>query len=218
MVDTNYGVYYCSSCNFLAHLHCAATAEERDETFVQDLKDTEHVGSTNMPAHEDFIRDESSDLPTYIAKKMKLGEGGIEIAEEIKHFSHEHELKLTDELDINGQCDGCVLPIFSPFYKCTVCTFFLHRSCAELPRKKQHSLHRHPLFLRSRVFWCNVCRCGSKGFKYYCDKCGFNLDVRCSLVPDILKHDGHEHQLISCHSSDRVKCSCCNSSSRYIFI
>ncbi|KAB1227140.1 hypothetical protein CJ030_MR1G027741 [Morella rubra] len=195
-VNTNYRFYYCSSCDFLTHLHCAITVD-RDEKSLWSGIDVS---------------------PYDVVKKMKLGEDGNGIAVEIKHFNHEHELKLTDELDMKEQCDGCVLPIFPPFYSCTICRFFLHKSCAELPRKKQQSHHRHPLILRTRHTWCNACQRISKGFKYSCVECRFNLDVQCSLVPNILKHDGHEHQLICFHSSDRVKCSCCDSSSNIYFV
>jgi len=65
-----------------------------------------------------------------------MGEDKIEMAEEIEHFSHKHDLKITDELLTNNEtCDGCMYPIFPPFYTCAPCGFFLHKSCVELPRK-----------------------------------------------------------------------------------
>jgi hypothetical protein len=67
---------------------------------------------------------------------------------EIEHFTHEHDLKLTDEIQNNEKCDGCALAILPPFYSCGKCSFFLHKSCVELPRKiKRHPLHRHSLTL-----------------------------------------------------------------------
>lgn len=77
-------------------------------TFVLKLKGTERVGSTNMLEHDDAEHDESSDLAPYVAKMMKLVEDETEIVVEIEHFSYAHELKLTDELDINKQCDECL--------------------------------------------------------------------------------------------------------------
>jgi hypothetical protein len=131
-VNTNYMVYYCSTCDFVTHLHCAANNKE----LLWD--DTEPVLDESI---------DSLPLP-YVVKKSKLGEDNIEIAVEIKHFSHEHDLKLIDEqLENEEKCDGCVCPIYPPFYTCTQCTFFLHKSCVELPRKKLHPLHRHPLIL-----------------------------------------------------------------------
>ncbi|XP_041017035.1 uncharacterized protein LOC121259495 [Juglans microcarpa x Juglans regia] len=83
-VDTNYWLYSCSSHDFVAHLHCATREEERDKKFVPNSK-------------EDH-RDKSIDLLPYIVKKTKSEGDGTEIHTEIKHLSHEHDLKLTDEL------------------------------------------------------------------------------------------------------------------------
>ena len=67
-----------------------------------------------------------------------MGEDGTEIAVEIEHFSHKHDLKLIDEEVHNNEekCDGCVRAILPPFYTCVKCNFFLHKSCANLPMKK----------------------------------------------------------------------------------
>ena len=37
-----------------------------------------------------------------------MREDGTKIATEIKHFSHEHDLKLIDEVLNNQKCDGCI--------------------------------------------------------------------------------------------------------------
>ena len=37
-----------------------------------------------------------------------MREDGTKIAIEIKHFSHEHDLKLIDEVLNNQKCDGCI--------------------------------------------------------------------------------------------------------------
>ncbi|KAG6646432.1 hypothetical protein CIPAW_07G008600 [Carya illinoinensis] len=201
-VDMNYWVYCCSSQDFVAHLHCATSNKEKDETFV--------------PKHEE------DDLFPYIVNKTKRGGDGTEIHTEIKHFSHEHDLKLTDGLGIDKKCDGCIRPIFPPFYSCVQCGFFLHKSCVELKSELQHSLHRHPLKLllreKSLNFQCDACRLQCNGFTYCCHKCNFDLDIQCSLIPDILTHPSHEqHQLILASlSKDRI-CSVCGSSGRCNF-
>jgi hypothetical protein len=209
MVNTNYMVYYCSTCDFVTHLHCGANKLLLDETFVPESKDTEPNESTSTLECED----------PYVVKKSKLGEDKVEIAVEIKHFSHEHDLKLIDheKLENDEKCDGCTWPINPPFYTCIPCKFFLHKSCVELPRKKLHPLHRHPLFLFPETpyvikpFGCNACLCGSNGFVYHCEICNFDLDVQCSLMPDIFKHEGHEHRLILFGASNSEKCSSCDS-------
>jgi hypothetical protein len=192
-------VYYCSECNFVAHLDCA-TREGDTEEIKQPLKSEV---------------DEPIDSLAYVVKKMKIGEDKIEIPEQIKHSSHQHDLKLTKELIIlnNKKCDGCMHPIFPhPFYSCARCSFFLHKSCVELPRKKQHPLHPDPLTLDEvfTFFVCNVCGRRCDGFRYYCKKCIFEVDVHCSLISDIFTHDGHEHPLILSRVPNRENCYCCD--------
>ncbi|XP_041017034.1 uncharacterized protein LOC121259494 [Juglans microcarpa x Juglans regia] len=130
-VDTNYWLYCCSSHDFVAHLHCATKKEEIDETFVPNSKQDHNDKSMDL-------------LPAYIVKKTKSEGDGTEIQTEIKHFSHEHDLKLIDGLGIDKKCNGCIRSIFPPFYACAQCEFSLHKSCAELSRELRNSLHRHP--------------------------------------------------------------------------
>ncbi|KAG2685364.1 hypothetical protein I3760_10G122100 [Carya illinoinensis] len=210
-VDTNYRVYYCSNCDFVAHLNCAVDERNRDETFERELQDKDPFESAIVRQSSNL--DEYTDALPYFVKKIKLGEDKTEIAVEIKHFSHEHDLELTEEFEANEKCDACVRHIFPPFYSCAQCRFFLHKSCAELPRKKRHSLHQHPLILLPQAsysggfFQCLACNIPCNGFTYYCGRCGFNLDVQCGSLSDIFIHDGHEHRLIL--SSGYADCSSC---------
>jgi hypothetical protein len=76
----------------------------------------ERIESTSMLKFEDLGLDESIDSLPYVVKKSKQGEDNIEIAVEIKHISHEHDLKLIDEqLKNDEKCDGCIWPISPPF-------------------------------------------------------------------------------------------------------
>ncbi len=79
------------------------------------------------------------DSAIFEVKKHNVGKDGIEIATKIKHFSHVHDLKLIDEVQINQICDGCVRAILPPFYSYGKCSFFFHKSCVELPRKKNYT-------------------------------------------------------------------------------
>ncbi|XP_059436023.1 uncharacterized protein LOC132168943 [Corylus avellana] len=216
-VDTD-RAYYCSKCNFVAHLVCAAREGETEEI-------KKPLESTGILKKEDSELDESIDSLPYAVKKMKIGEDKIEIPEEINHFSHQHDLKLTEELLNNEQCGGCMLPIStspSPqFYSCAQCKFFLHKSCVELPIKKLHPvLHPHLLTLFTKTpypnsgFSCDVCGRSCNGFAYHCKECGFDVDVQCSLISDILKHEGHEHPLILSRAPSSENCSCCDNSGR----
>nr|XP_023911117.1 uncharacterized protein LOC112022720 [Quercus suber] len=207
-VDTHYGLYYCSRCDFATHLDCAM--QNKENINLQEFKDEDEVSELN----------ESVDSTTYKVK-FNMREDGTKIATEIKHFSHEHDLKLIDEVLNNQKCDGCVRAIFPPFYSCVKCSFFLHESCANLPNKKRHPLHQRPLTLLpmkpSMHFWCQACHRSCNGFTYQCEKCWFNLDVQCSMISEILIHPGHEHQLLLSSIPFEQNCNCCASSINPIF-
>uniref|UniRef100_A0A2N9H754 DC1 domain-containing protein n=1 Tax=Fagus sylvatica TaxID=28930 RepID=A0A2N9H754_FAGSY len=97
-VDTDYGLYYCSRCDFVAHLDCAIDSRNREE-----LKDEEST-------------EQSVDSAAYEVKKHNVGKDGTKIATEIKHFSHEHDLKLRDEVQNNKICDRCAtLPLIARY-------------------------------------------------------------------------------------------------------
>jgi hypothetical protein len=65
-VDTDYMVYYCSTCDFVTHLHCAANKKLWGETFVPECHD-ESIDS----------------FSTYVVLKSILGE-----PVKIKYFCH----------------------------------------------------------------------------------------------------------------------------------
>ena len=131
-VDIKYGIYYCSSCDYVAHLDCATNKEGRDERFMRESKDKDPIESTTMMKDEELGLDELC----YTVTKTKVGEDKVEIPIEIKHWFHEHYLELTNKVENYKICDGCIRPIFPPFYSCGQCNFFLYKSCTELPRKK----------------------------------------------------------------------------------
>ena len=131
-----------------------------------------------MLEYEDSSLDEFTKELSYIVKRTE-GEDKIEMAIEIKHFSHEHDLKLIKELENYEICDRCIRFIFPPFYSCAQCNFFLHKSCVELPTKTQHPLHQHPLILwlrRPKLGMCDACLCLSNDITYVCDACNFSLE------------------------------------------
>ena len=180
-------------------------------------------GESNEPKNEDSELDGSIDSTSYIVKNMNVGEDGIQIATEIKHFSHENDLKLIDEVENNKKCDGCLQTILPPCYNCVECNFFLHKSCTKLPRKKQHPIHCHPLTLlpkspyRAKWFFCNACDQPCNGFTYNCKKCTFDLDVQCSLILDIYTNKGHKHRLCLSSTNYSHSCSSCGIESSQVF-
>ena len=71
------------------------------------VRDDESTELKTMLDNEHKKLNESIDLIAYKVKKINIREDGTEIATEIKHFSHEHDLKLVDEVQNNEKCDGC---------------------------------------------------------------------------------------------------------------
>ena len=218
-VDIDYEFYYCSSFDYVAYLDCAMDKSNREDINLLKLTD----GESNELEIEDLELDGFVDLATYVVKKINVGEDGIEIPTKIKHFSHEHDLKLSYEVENNKKCDGCVRAIFPPFYRCAKCNFFLHKSFIELPRKRRHPLHWHLLTLlpkapyRSKSFKCNACKQFCNGFNYYCETCNFDLNVQCSLILEILSHKGHEHPLRLSSTRHCQNCSGCDFKSSLLF-
>ena len=151
--------------------------------------------------------------------KSTVGEDGTEIATEIKHFSHVHDLKLTDEIPNNTKCNGCVQSIPSPFYSCTPCNFFLHKSCSKLPKIKRHPQDHHPLTLnyQQASFSCIACHQRCNGLQYNCQICGYNYDVQCIVLSDTLTHACHEHCLYLSMTNSLQKCSNCSSEMYRVF-
>ncbi|KAK8514589.1 hypothetical protein V6N12_057489 [Hibiscus sabdariffa] len=142
------------------------------------------------------------------------------IAMVIKHFSHPHNLTLNSKVTDDKLCDCCMKPILEQFYSCEECDISVHKTCLELPRKKQHPLHPHPLTLLEKhpnfggLFFCDGCHQRCHGFTYSCEQCEFNLDVRCGSLSNILKHKSHEHPLVF---SQGTKCSACGYSNEGLY-
>ncbi|KAB1202275.1 hypothetical protein CJ030_MR8G010109 [Morella rubra] len=210
IVDTNYGLYYCSSCNFLVHLHCAMTKEERDQTFVPRLKDTKVIEEDPVcERHEKSI-----DLPPYVVKNSKRGVDGIEIDVEIQHFSHNHHLMLTNEPDINEQCDGlhfddlfrcnaCRRESNGFSYCCEDCDVDLDVKCASISNIFTHDSHVHKLILSSAsgLDICSGCDSATQ-YGFRCGNCKFMLDFKCATLQHSTSYGPHEHPFILCYSAE----------------
>ena len=83
--------------------------------------------------------------------------------------------------------------------------------------KKQHPLHQHPLTLWEALAKCDACNQDCNGFFYTCESCNLDLDVQCSLVPEILTHKGHKHRLIVSNTSFEQSCSSCGDRRNQVF-
>ncbi|OMO70137.1 C1-like protein [Corchorus olitorius] len=210
-VNARYGCYCCSAskCNYIAHVTCATNEDVWDGTVVlEDDIEMWKAGLGNEPMNN---------MITDVISEVSVGEDVMAI--EIKHAYHHHNLILTftgenEMKDDNICCDGCMLPISTPFYTCQQCRFFdLHKTCAELPREKGVPAHKHVLKLTKNdgLFWCHACNKERQGFSYKCDqeKCYFLIDVQCSLLPDIVRHPSHQHSLFLSHNFQGL-CSGCH--------
>ncbi|KAL9175671.1 hypothetical protein ABFS82_02G126600 [Erythranthe guttata] len=132
----------------------------------------------------------------------------------ITHFSHLHPLTLIttdhqhqhyqDQTLISSSCAGCNLNVSGTnFYTCTVCSFFLHKKCFEMPMKITHPFHKeHTLTLLPKpaystgVFNCDACFEPGKGFSYSCKHCGIDLHILCASTPlSVTNATCHPHKL-----------------------
>ena len=149
-----------------------------------------------------------------------MGEDETKIVTEIKHFSHEHDLKLTDKVPNNKICNECIQAILPPsFYSCVNCSFLLHISCIKLPKIIRYPLYQHSLTLTylEYGFGCDACVQGYNGFRYICTKCDFRLNIQCSLISNTITHVCHEHCLYLSITNYEQKCSICGSKRYHVF-
>ncbi|EOY18287.1 Cysteine/Histidine-rich C1 domain family protein, putative [Theobroma cacao] len=159
-VKKEYGSYYCSECKFIVHVKCFID-------YPRSYYEIESKDVNEKPNENSTMVTDTMDPSFLVIKEIKLGENVIN--KEIKHFSHEHNLVLYDEVKDEKWCDGCSLLIETSFYHCSECDFCLHKSCAELPKKKQfwflplfHSLNLIP----NCFFFCGGCEFIHTGFAY----------------------------------------------------
>ena len=188
-VDWSCGAYSCSICpDYAIHSRCALRDDVWDKL---ELKG---------------IPEEPQEIKPYTVVNGNL----------IRHFSHEeHYLQLNEENIICGgsiRCEACVLPICSQaFYSCVQCDFILHKTCANLPRKKRHMYHAKPLTLvvgDMTYFDCSACSNPSSGFRYSITN--FNIDVKCSALSESIFHESHGCTLYYIYGNGKHCIACGN--------
>ncbi|KAH7853226.1 hypothetical protein Vadar_000258 [Vaccinium darrowii] len=116
-------------------------------------------------------------------------------------------------------CYGCEQPIKDmSFYGCKQCLFFLHPSCRDLPRQLTHFYHpQHSLTLLpsppSITHICDICRGSCNRFIYRCDRCDYDIDMKCATVvltiQQRINHPSHEHQLTPLLQESMFLCGGC---------
>ncbi|EOY18286.1 Cysteine/Histidine-rich C1 domain family protein, putative [Theobroma cacao] len=192
-VNKEYGSYYCSECKFIVHVKCVL----KDKMLYYEI--------ASKDAFEKLIEN-----PTFLViKEIKLGENVIN--REIKHFSHEHNLVLYDEVRDDKYCDCCSLLIETSFYHCSKCDFYLHKSCAELPMKSRGFFAPLPLnLIPNHFFKCILCGSLRTGFAYKCE--GSCLCVQCAELPLSYTSQAHKKHLLFFYMKYNGQCNACGTS------
>ncbi|XP_052488198.1 uncharacterized protein LOC105772128 [Gossypium raimondii] len=195
------GSYSCGKlgCNYVVHVNCVLEEEWLYEV-MEEEKQCEEL--------------EKKSMQSSIIRVIEVNEAGEAI--KIQHLSHQHCLVLANKIeeDIDRKCDGCMLPISNIFYYCLECPFFLHKTCAELPRIKQHWFHQSNSTLYFDCFKkCDFCNQRCSGFFYKIGE-GWDMCLRCAKVSDIIECKGHQHFLFF-DFKYKEKCNGCGETNRY---
>ncbi|XVF62918.1 hypothetical protein PTKIN_Ptkin09bG0047300 [Pterospermum kingtungense] len=211
-VDTEYGSYYCSDCNFIAHVKCATEREgwyyvvEADEKLDVDDDDSvspiteKNGGEMTKIKHEDhksvvslvklwFHDDENGLLALFVDEDHKS------VVSLVKLWFHDDENGLlalfvdVDHLDRTTLYCGFA-------YKCNACNDHICLRCGVRDYRITHQAHRHPLFFnRNYDGQCNGCGIKMLGL-FRCKLCNFNLGIHCCLkLPRTARHKCDEHPL-----------------------
>jgi hypothetical protein len=214
--------YKCSHCNFFLHKSCAELPRE-----IHHPLHPYHTLSIHAPARSTcdacdkgcercfFYRCNRCDFDIDI----ECASSWLPNTKASRHFSHEeHPLMFVEEFENDEEiqvivCSGCDQSIYAPAYKCSLCNFFLHKSCAELSPEIQHPVHpNHTLVLQvpSKSKICDVCRrdC-DRCFFYHCNSCDFNLDIECSSIWQSNIEDGHQHEFVLIFQQIHFTCELC---------
>ncbi|XP_009140193.1 uncharacterized protein LOC103864185 [Brassica rapa] len=189
-VNGIYGAYSCLICSYAVHSKCATAGELWDGRELEGTPEKEEEESKPFQVIDQNL---------------------------IKHFSHEHNLKVSLGLEEEDKhCYACTLPFNSErCYRCTQCDFILHDACANLPLQKRHPVSNKKLTLYAQhdnYFVCEACLRHCNDFSYYGDN--LNIDVQCASITDAFYHESHPHWLYLLqfnYETTHKRCSVCNS-------
>ncbi|KAL4352541.1 hypothetical protein GQ457_06G024430 [Hibiscus cannabinus] len=205
-VNIEHGSYYCSrpGCDFVIHVKCSIEKKE--------LYNVVEVVNLHEPEESDPLYEPMSCI-IRIIKEIKFGD---EVkAGEIEHTSHEHNLILSDEIKDNKYCNGCVLPILSSFYYCSLCDFFLHKACAELPRKFRPWFDSKPYSLHTdNIFKCYRCYYTGSGFSYIEHGLWMSC-LRCATMPHAFPYHADEPHFLFYVKNYSGYCNSCGKDLRW---
>ncbi|XVF10883.1 hypothetical protein REPUB_Repub07fG0221700 [Reevesia pubescens] len=234
--DSSYG---CLSCNFFLHTYCMNTIPRKINHFFHSCQ----LILLTYPLYMCGGCEQSRSGLTYSCGKCRfkldvkcglLPTVESKGADMIQHFTHPHPLALRENKDVgNGfrvrcRCRACGEDCFEPTFGCSrSCDFFLHTSCAELPKEIHHPFHlKHPLNL---VFlpWqqeghdCSSCSQQLDWFllAYRCNWCNFNLHKDCAQFTPSFKYGNCLHPLTLWHKRPSpFNCNICGKKAYKFFL
>ncbi|KAL5562913.1 hypothetical protein UlMin_032660 [Ulmus minor] len=134
----------------------------------------------------------------------------------VQYTCHDRPMTLVERNDgVIIDCFACQLPWSSgPAYTCQQsCQNILHKECAELPQKIEHSsLHpHHPLKLQiSGPRSCNACYKRNYWVMFQCEECTFNLCPDCAFLFPTVRWRRHNHPLFLLEKTYRNVDQNCN--------
>ncbi|KAK3035146.1 hypothetical protein RJ639_032819 [Escallonia herrerae] len=199
IVDSAYG---CKKCGFFLHKTCAELPEK--------------ITHTMHPQHQLqlFARPVSSHKPdcpnslfqtcdcnvcglksrgfTYRCSLCDFNVG-VSCASDktaMKLDFHEHPLTYVQR-PASFRCDACLKEDKDVSYRCTGCPFWIHKSCAMLPKTKRSNDHVHPLVLAYSLptedcmfeNYCDICSQSvhPSAWLYYCGDCKYYAHIVCAM-------------------------------------
>lgn len=125
----------------------------------------------------------------------------------IHHFSHHHHplIQTNSQANKDATCFGCRLDLLpgKDYFRCQSCSFYLHETCYNMPRKTHHSSHpSHSLTLLvgpssawDDTLKCQACGQHIAGFYYNCAECDIRYHILCSIMSRTISISSHPHAL-----------------------
>ncbi|XVF81572.1 hypothetical protein PTKIN_Ptkin15bG0165200 [Pterospermum kingtungense] len=190
-VNKECGSYYCSECKFILHVNCA-------------LHNTEwYYQVESKEDYEKSLVADQGDPPFFVIEDIKSGENVI------KHFSHEHNLVLSEVAKDDRYCDGCNVVttniVVSPTNVWKICAptfpafdvlkYLWHAQVEHMSTffsitTARHKCDEHLLTLKyhegnyySKYLHCDICEeeRNPNHWFYHCAICDTSAHVNCVL-------------------------------------
>ncbi|KAL3533823.1 hypothetical protein ACH5RR_007344 [Cinchona calisaya] len=129
--------------------------------------------------------------PTYTCKECNifLHKQCAELPRTIAHPGHEEHPMMLLWRSARFNCEACGTDEEQQSYICCTCSFWIHRSCALLPKINYHKGHDHPLSLayclpseyQKYEIPCDICRKEKpvQNWVYYCAPCRYFVHLKC---------------------------------------